>query len=514
MSSNMNDDGADSVLKSIYIEEINKRMISLDYRLLSQKDIDLLTYLLENKVYFIHNKLNIYFDKLQKKTRMKNETEKIKLFLNLPDEKKIITYSGLKNKIVNLLQKHFCIIDKTPPTNPIQYNLNDLHPFKLKVKQDECIDLISKSPGGLILAPTGFGKSWIIAFCCKLFKDMKIDVVNPSLSVCDMLYDLIKRVTGEKVGRIGGGRNIQKRINVVTAKSLNKIETNPDVVFLDEVHSLVTESYFENLMKYRNARIFGFTASLEREDNLHNYAYALCGDVLMEMSYTEARKYKIISDVTVLWVKVYDIDSIDKGDIGFVEKKRDLIWTNNYRNKLIASIAKKFVDSGYQTLVLVETIEHCYNIKKYLPSFEMCYAGVGGDLHKISKKIKKLGLNFVPITSRKRLEITKKFENREIMGVIANGVWSLGVSFDSLNVLIRGSGSSSSIKSIQEPGRVCRLDDKTGKESAIVIDFIDLFDNTLLKRTKERFNVYKDLGLLQIKMDDFTVVKNFNDLIK
>ncbi|MEM2927829.1 MAG: DEAD/DEAH box helicase family protein [Candidatus Pacearchaeota archaeon] len=505
---------------AVRINKINERIFSLDLSGIDSSSKQSLIYRFSNEVSFVYKKLNVLFNRSKRRTETKIEAEKINLFFPVDNDcNKIVFFSGHINKIIKILKDQnieFDDVDNVLKVEKIDYDISELRKRSiiLKPNQDVCISRIASNKNGLIIAPTGMGKSMIIAMCCLLFKNKRIDVINQSISVCEMLGDLISRVTGEKVGRIGGwsskGRINKKRINVVTSRSMIKSGFDADIVFLDEVHQLVTRSNFENILKYKNARIYGLTASLEREDNLHHYAYSICGDVIFNISYEECRALGIIPEINVLWMRVKNFDLEQKREYGFVERKRVNVWNNDYRNKLIADIANKFVESGNQVLIMVETIEHCYNIKKFLPNFEVCYAD-SPKKYSLINKVKKMGLSYENMTKTKRIEIAKKFENREIMGVIANGVWSTGVSFNSLNVLIRASGTSSSIKSVQEPGRVCRIDEKTNKYVGLVVDFVDEFDNNLLKKSHERFKVYKELGFTQIDIEKMKIVENFKD---
>jgi late competence protein required for DNA uptake (superfamily II DNA/RNA helicase) len=147
-----------------------------------------------------------------------------------------------------------------------------------------------------------------------------------------------------------------------------------------------------------------------------------------------------------------------------------------------------------------------------LPDFEVCY-GVGNISNKLIKKLRRDGFNekeisYLSSMSKERLEkLMIQFENKTIKGVIATSVWSSGVSFDGLDVLIRADGSKSSIKSIQIPGRVCRIDEKTNKTKAFLIDFIDSFDDRLRVNTIHRFKEYKNIGFKQYHIDGKEIVK-------
>jgi superfamily II DNA or RNA helicase len=86
------------------------------------------------------------------------------------------------------------------------------------------------------------------------------------------------------------------------------------------------------------------------------------------------------------------------------------------------------------------------------------------------------------------------FESGKLKKVIATDVWSTGVDFPQLSVLVRADARSSEIIDIQAPGRVVRRHDASGKQYGMVIDFMDHFDGTFLRRSHDRRRSYNRQG--------------------
>jgi superfamily II DNA or RNA helicase len=102
-----------------------------------------------------------------------------------------------------------------------------------------------------------------------------------------------------------------------------------------------------------------------------------------------------------------------------------------------------------------------------------------------------------PLTSlKRRIWLTKQFEQGKLKKVIATTVWNVGVSFNHLEVLIRADGGGSPINDVQIPGRVSRLNDK--KEYGIVHDYIDQFNSSFQNRAKSRKRTYEKHGWTQV----------------
>lgn len=100
--------------------------------------------------------------------------------------------------------------------------------------------------------------------------------------------------------------------------------------------------------------------------------------------------------------------------------------------------------------------------------------------------------------SARRDRMQLEFEEGTLKKVIATDVWSTGVDFPQLSVLIRADARSSEIIDIQAPGRVVRRHDASGKEYGLVVDLMDHFDPTFLRRSQQRRRNYKAQGWEQV----------------
>jgi superfamily II DNA or RNA helicase len=101
-----------------------------------------------------------------------------------------------------------------------------------------------------------------------------------------------------------------------------------------------------------------------------------------------------------------------------------------------------------------------------------------------------------PLTSKDRERMEEDFEKGTLKRCVATatsgGVWSTGVDFPHLRVLIRADGQGSPILNTQIPGRISRISE--GKEVGIVIDLDDCHHDTLGRRAERRFTSYRSKG--------------------
>ena len=135
------------------------------------------------------------------------------------------------------------------------------------------------------------------------------------------------------------------------------------------------------------------------------------------------------------------------------EKMRLGLWTNDYRNDLIAKDAKRY-DDKTQVLIVCETLEHAVHLKSRLTNFKLAYRENGMSAtdrrHYVGNGL--LSPSEPMMTVERRAQLTKAFTDGRLRKVICTTIWNVGVDFPKLGVLIRADGTSSAIGSTQIPG--------------------------------------------------------------
>lgn len=372
--------------------------------------------------------------------------------------------------------------------------------FDLRPAQESFLRALSSHRCGTAEAPPGFGKSTLISALCLLFPLAKIAVVVKRRELAVKLYETLSDyMTG--VGIIGAGHKVKgDRINIYTAASLHHSDKDEDIVIGDEVHELMADSYAAQLSKFKDARMYGISATLRgRSDGTDARLEAIFGPTRFKLSYGEAVRLGLVVPIIVEWVDVsVAVDSKDKID-DLVSFNRWNIWRNWIRNKIIADTARRFGDD-VQVLIIVQTMEHAVYLKSILNEYEIMYANDATTNEEIEKYIRQglLPKGYEPLTRAKRLKMRSDFESGKLKKVISTYVWDTGVDFKSLSVVIRADGVSSQIKDVQTPGRVCRVCRETNKEYGLVIDFMDRFSTRLMKKARKRMISYSRLGWRQI----------------
>lgn len=373
--------------------------------------------------------------------------------------------------------------------------------------QEECVNTILNSRGGLIKAATGLGKTYIISVLARAWPRAKIDIITRSREVVQSIARECRKF-GVDPAIICSGRSEIGRVSIYTAASLHKSNFDADIVLADECHELVTPKTLDYLYRYSLSRMFGFSATIDtRADNAHFHLFEIFGDIIFNVNYQDAQSKQLVVPILVQWVPV-------TGDAGLgmvqdmVMLKRSGIWCNTRRNQIIAREAMKHLQDNRQVLILVETVTHAVQLKQLLPNFSVCVADV--DVNNFSlRHYSGDALKEVMQSVKYRDKYRDMFQTRKIMGIIATGIWSAGVSFDDLEVLIRADARVSKTVNIQAPGRVCRIPKSVDKSYGLVVDFIDAFDPRFLRRSKTRFQHYKELGWEQCDQD-WNPIKRLN----
>lgn len=376
---------------------------------------------------------------------------------------------------------------------------------ELREGQEEVLKAIIKSDNGLIVCPTGFGKSFIITTLVMMYPTMRFLIVAPGISETRNLYDRITKLTDDVTLMNGAKRgNPEARITVATSGSILKADLqNVDMFIYDEAHTcgnnLTTQNILNNL---RGSRIFGFTATPKgRSDKSDMLIEALFGPPIVNFTYKDAQNMGNVTPITVqIWDTPGEIQS-SRSPYGnaMTQNKRRFYWRNRDRNNLIAALALS-VPSDEQVLIMVDTVEHLVILGHLLPEFSLI-CGIGNDPGEEAKGMRLKLTNNYAKTKEDFIRMTQAFAKGDLKRVISTFCWKQAVDFPQLSVLIRADGSKSPILGSQIPGRMSRL--CKGKETGLLIDFADNFNESAKRKAIARFREYKKNGWQLIHMGEY-----------
>lgn len=367
---------------------------------------------------------------------------------------------------------------------------------RLRDGQDEILVAIVSHDCGVIQAPTGSGKSFIIRQICKIWPLARIIIACPYTDVLKQTYaELCEIISSQEIGFVGAGKSDRsKRVVCCVTNSLMRCELDKcDIFIFDEVHRAAAPKTAEAIARIRTARMYGFSASpYGRSDNADLATEAIFGKSICILSYQEVQKKGSIVPVQVRLYDTAHIDSMMASTTTALERRG--LWRNQKRNMLIVSAVQDLLSEfeDPQILISVKTTEHAVFLGHLLPDFKLCYANMGLKKREMWEAWKLIKAGEHPITAKQREEMRDNFKTGTLRKVIATGIWSTGVDFPGLNVIIRADGQAGQIQNTQIPGRVTRRDGE--KRVGIVVDFNDLFNPTLLARAKKRLTEYRKKG--------------------
>lgn len=358
---------------------------------------------------------------------------------------------------------------------------------------------------GRVVVATAVGKLFLIVQYAKVMPQARIVVSTHSKQVLIQIYEALREVFGDEVGIVSGTKKTNRRARILCISQgtlysyLDDPECEIDALLVDEYHEWGSLKRLAVLDAVKEARLFGLSASDERDDKAEFRLNGYFGPIIAEMGYAEAVKRDLIAPICVVWVPVRsDNDPVDVY-LSPWDRARFGIWRYGVRNKAIADTARLFGDDE-QVLISVKTIEHALFLRKYfLPEFAVIYAPKSDDDPGM-RSFESMGLldGVPPMTEERLLSLKHRFAEGTLKKAISTKVWSQGMNFNKLRVLIRADGMNSTIADTQWPGRLSRL--KEDGKVGLLFDFTDEHHEPYRNKASERQRRYEKHQWRQIML--------------
>ncbi len=282
------------------------------------------------------------------------------------DNESLYLPRGLLDKIINELK-----------SDNIDYELIDERqskiipkPIKMKVDlydhQKVLFKDIIKSDQGIIVAPTGYGKTVLGIALASHLKTNTLVLTN-RVSICKQWRaQIIEYTNVQEIGSCYGGKcNLGNNIDVATFQSLNsydsieKIKDHYGLILIDEVHHLAAYTFEQVIRTFSAKYIYGLTATPKRSDGLETITEMLIGGIIAE---GESLKNNIQKD---LHIRFMDTQFIFEDDI---HEMTNTIMYDNSRNRIIVDDILHNIQKNKIILVLSERVEHINILKENLSS--------------------------------------------------------------------------------------------------------------------------------------------------
>ena len=391
--------------------------------------------------------------------------------------------SGLLIKILQHLKK----IDCTPEIefDPPKFPTPRLATFSNIKYYDYQKDLINKAlllGRATITAPTGSGKTLIMAGLIKSLKKKKMVILFNTKQLLKQTYDFLKDVCKiDNLGLCFGEGYIYGDIMLCTVQSIEKIlDTHlneAEVVMVDECHEFCsgkkTLAAIEAFPKA--AWRYGFTATVPSEPIKRHALEGALGSVIKSVNTKElVERGKLSKPIIKIIERKYEEEGEDQ-HLGYPEVYDKYIVFNKERNGKIKEIVKEILNElpTPRILILTKSLEHGRGLEK---SFR-------GQQCEFLDGAKSVG---------ERYESISRFRNHgEGAILIGTRILQTGINIEEITHFINARGMKSEIATIQALGRALRVSDN--KDEVYVYDFLDK-EKYLSKHSRERIAHYKKEG--------------------
>lgn len=253
--------------------------------------------------------------------------------------------------------------------------------------QERALKLAISSGGGVIVAPTGAGKTTMgIELAARLGERCLILV--KSLDLAKQWQDAIKRFTGLECGLIGGGKWQEgQAFTVGLTQTLSKQDRSLDygLVIVDECHNIPAAQAYSVINRQAAKYRFGLSATPQRRDNLEMMIHAALGEVVAEVEASEV-------EGAVLPVTVSTMHHNFMGNPETWTEFINLLAGDDERNrKLVVSAIKSSRIVG--TAVLTGTVAHAETLSSLIKQHGVNALLLHGQL---PKKIRDKGMIDAP----------------------------------------------------------------------------------------------------------------------
>ena len=396
-------------------------------------------------------------------------------------KEKIITYGykdeslilprGFARDLFKILREHeieYELIDErvlVPCAFPIK-----LKDIELRAYQARAVDEAMRYDQGVIVSPTGSGKSLIGLSIARMRKQKTLIFVHRA-ELAKQWIDVIDKCMGIKAGFIGDGQwNVGNEITVVMVQTFAAKEKDAmalsnafGLILLDEVHHAPASTFYETIGLFSAKYRYGLSATIRRRDGLDKLIFHSVGPVISTITKSEVENVGGAVPSLVFAVKT----GFSPGLVDSWNQYIDLLSYDSKRNQLIIDLSQQ---SEGATLIIVDRITHAKQLSEMLERRKIDHVLAHGQIGK-----------------KDRADIMERIKSAKLT-VGTTALIGEGIDVSIWGTLIMGSPISSEIKLLQAVGRIVRP--SFGKERAFVYDLKDdcAFAGASFNK---RFEIYK-----------------------
>lgn len=352
----------------------------------------------------------------------------------------------------------------------------ELKDVSLYEHQKDALKSAIRNRRGLVVSPTGSGKTEIFLALIKMLKEPTLVVFNRA----QLTQQTTKRARDRGIdsGIVQGKNVMERNVTMATIQSIEKIENIKSYknLIIDEVHNAGSKEFQKLLRKKHWFRIYGFSATAVNPSKIDLKTAKIMshvGSVIFKADPKDLINKNIIAKPTIYMIPMNKPEDIEELDYRAAEKAG--IIYNKHRNNVIRAITD--VHANDKILIMSKYIDQGREIQKLIPEAPFIWNEI---------KVKE------------RQKVVDDFENDKHRIIIASRILDEGIDIKNFNVLIIASAGATFTKTIQRLGRGLRVTDK--KDSITVYDFQDNTQKNLINHSKKRIKDYKAFGYDDIRI--------------
>lgn len=354
------------------------------------------------------------------------------------------------------------------------------------IEQHEAAQACFEFGRGIIVAPTGVGKSLMAVLICEALKVSTL-IVTPSLALKQQMTEGLTKFFGPSlVGPLSSSGQPQRLISVENVDALDpkRPMKNIDCVILDEFHHSGAATY-RTLNKFAWGGVyykFGLTATPFRSrDEERLLLESVLSQVIYRIPYEVAVSKGYIVPMEVYY---YDLPKLDLkcNEKSYPAVYSELIVHREDRNRLIAQLAANLEAEARSTLVLTKQIDHGTTLQDHLLEYGYDVAFAEGKNDNNTDLIDEFNLR----------------ERNSLMGTM--GVIGEGVDTKPCEYVVLAGGGKSRNQFMQNAGRGFRK--YPGKDSCKLIMFRDSSHKWMVEHFKACCKTLKEeYGITPVKLE-------------
>lgn len=336
-------------------------------------------------------------------------------------------------------------------------------------EQAESIEALLPHEYGILLAPPGFGKTFVAA-AVMARRSVSTLVLVHKTTLLEQWRDRLSEYldcSEDEIGMLGKGKKrLNGRMDIATLQSLRRrpeLIAEYSQVIVDEAHHIPAASYDIPLRRFRGHYLLGLSATPYRKDGMHPIMFLQCGPLIHRIEPSVRKRHRVKVHFTGFETMQEDFPSI-LNEMVECEARNALIVESLMQHR------------GRKFLLLSERIEH---------------------LNLLYHLFDNRGLNAVllhgSLGTRLEKEMKKRVKEAEVI-LSTSGYIGEGVDIGHLDGIVLTMPISYRGRMVQYLGRIGRQG-----QSCLALDFVDEKVPVLKASFRKRKGAYREMGYVVSK---------------